>query len=325
MTMGVAGYAGILLISGTLSSSMIQSLKIIRFLAVAEHLNLTAAAAKLNISQPALSRSISQLEERLGVPLLERLPTGVVLTRYGEILARRARLMQLDAEHTLSEIDALKTGSGGKLRIGAGPLWARVYLPAAVAALQNQHSGFQVEITSGVIDTLVPAILGNQIDIFCSSLDFPNHPELEKVHLLNVSHVVVARKGHPLTRKSHVEARDLLDFPWITMKADYVYRNRLGSFFVSQNLKPPRSSIVVGPGIHSLHILRHANYLTTIPTAMLSSAANLGIEKLNMSESFWDSPAGVVCRKSNFPLPVISSLISILRTEVGKESQQPGS
>lgn len=301
---------------------MIQSRKIIRFLAVAEHLNLTAAAAQLNISQPALSRSISQLEQRLGAPLLERMPNGVVLTRYGEILARRARLMQLDAEHTLSEIDALKTGSGGKLRIGAGPLWASVYLPAAIAALQNQHSGFQVEITSGVIDTLVPAILGGQIDIFCSSLDFPNHPELEKVHLLDVSHVVVARREHPLTLKSQVEPKDLLDFPWITMKSDYVGRNRIGSFFVSHNLKAPRSSIVVGAGIHSLHILCQANYLTTIPTAMLSSAASLGIEKLNVSESFWESPAGIVYRKSTLPLPVISSLISILRTQVGSGSRQ---
>ena len=79
---------------------MIQSRKIRHFLAIAEHLNFTAAATQLNISQPALSRSVKHLEEQLGVPLLERLPTGVVLTRYGEILARRTRLMQLDAEHT---------------------------------------------------------------------------------------------------------------------------------------------------------------------------------------------------------------------------------
>ena len=293
---------------------MIQSRRIGHFLAVAEHLNFTAAATQLNISQPALSRSIKQLEEGLGVPLLERLPTGVVLTRYGEILARRARLMQLDAEHTLSEMAALKTGSGGKLRIGAGPLWATEYLPAAIAALQRQHAGYQVEITSGVIDTLVPAILAGQIDTFCSSLDFPNHPELEKVHLVDVSHVVVAREAHPLVRKASVQAEDLVDYPWITMKADYVGRNRLGSFFVSRNLEPPRPSIVVGPGIHSFDILCHADYLTTIPTALLAKAKNLGIARVNIDASFWESSAGLVYRKSNIPLPIITSLIAILRT-----------
>jgi len=103
------------------------------------------------------------------------------------------------------------------------------------------------------------------------------------------------------------------------MKADYVGRNRLGSFFVSQNLEPPRASIVVGPGIHSLDILHHADYLTTIPTAMLPLANRSGIEKLNHDASFWDSPAGVVYRKSNVPLPIITSLTSILRTQVAKD------
>lgn len=295
---------------------MIQSRKVIHFLAVAEHLNFTAAATQLNISQPALSRSIKHLEEQLCVTLLDRMPTGVALTRYGEILARRARLMQLDAEHTLSEIEALKTGSGGKLRIGAGPLWANVYLPWAIAELQRQHTGYQIEITSGVIDTLVPSILAGQIDTFCSSLDFPNHPELEKVQLVDVSHVVVADKGHPLARKAEIQATQLLDYPWITMKGDYVGRNRLGSYFVGQGLEPPRSSIVVGPGIHSLDLLRYADYVTTIPTAMLPTANAVGVEKLNISGSFWDASAGIVFRKSNIPLPIISSLISILRTQI---------
>lgn len=293
---------------------MIQSRKINHFLAVAEHLNFTAAATQLNISQPALSRSIKQLEEGLGVPLLERLPTGVVLTRYGEILARRARLIKLDAEHTLSEISALKTGSGGKLRIGAGPLWATVYLPPAIAALQRQHPGYQVAITSGVIDTLVPTILAGQIDTFCSSLDFPDHPELEKVHLVDVSHVVVARNEHPLHEKDFVAPEELIDFPWITMKADYVGRNRIGSYFVSHSLEPPRASIVVGPGIHSLDILHHADYLTTIPAAMLPVARIVGVNRINIDGKFWDSPAGLVYRKSNVPLPIISSLVAILRT-----------
>ena len=300
---------------------MIQSRRIGHFLAVAQHLNFTAAATQLNLSQPALSRSIKQLEEGLGVPLLERLPTGVILTRYGEILARRARLMQLDAEHTLSEISALKTGSGGKLRVGAAPLWATVYLPSAIAALQRQHTSYQIELTSGVIDTLVPALLAGQVDAVCALLDFPSHPELEKEHLLDVSFVAVARAGHPLARKAEVKAEDLLDFPWITMKSDYVGRNRLGSFFVSQNLEPPRASIVVGPGILSFDILRRGDYLTTIPAAMLPLANELGVQQLNIAANFWDASAGIVYRKSNIPLPIISSLISVLRTQIGEDAK----
>lgn len=293
---------------------MIQSRKIRHFLAVADHLNMTAASVQVHISQPALSRSIRQLEEGLGVSLLERLPTGVKLTRYGEILAQRARLMQLDCEHTLSEIEALKTGSGGKLCIGAGPLWANVHLPAAVAILQRQHSGYQIEITSGVIDTLVPALLNGQIDVFCASLDFPSHPELEKVHLVDVVHAVVVRNGHPLTQKDKVDASDLLDYPWITMKNDYVGRNRLGAFFVGQKLEPPQSSIFVGAGIHSLKFLCEGDYVTTIPVDMLPWANQIGVVELNIGGGLWESAAGAVFRKTNNPLPIITSLIGTLRT-----------
>ena len=61
------------------------------FLGVVEKRNITAAAEALNISQPALTRSIRQLETTIGVPLFERLPTGVALTKPGEVLARRVK------------------------------------------------------------------------------------------------------------------------------------------------------------------------------------------------------------------------------------------
>ena len=133
-------------------------------------------------------------------------------------------------------------------------------------------------------------------------------------NIVDISLVVVARKGHPLLRKKKVNPEDLLEYPWITMKADYIGRNRLGSFFVSQNLEPPRARIVVGPGIHSLDLLHHADYLTTIPTAMLPLARKVGVEKVNIAASFWDSSAGLVYRTSNVPLPIITSLVATLRT-----------
>ena len=83
------------------------------FLGVVEKRNITAAAEALNISQPALTRSIRQLEKTIGVPLFERLPTGVALTKQGEVLARRVKLMELEYRHAMSEISALEQGLTG--------------------------------------------------------------------------------------------------------------------------------------------------------------------------------------------------------------------
>jgi hypothetical protein len=102
------------------------------------------------------------------------------------------------------------------------------------------------------------------------------------------------------------------------MKGDYIGRNRLGSYFVSQNVEPPRASVVVGPGIHSLHILKQSNYLTTIPAAMLPLAEEMGVVKADIEANLWDSPAGLVYRASKEPLPIINSLLAILRTEIAQ-------
>lgn len=295
---------------------MMQSRQIKYFLAVADHLHLTSAADSLHISQPALSRSIHQLESRLGVPLFERLPTGVALTRFGEILARRARVMELEAEHTLAEIKALETGSSGMLRIGAGPVWLTTFLPPAIAALQRQHPGIDAEITGGVIDTMIPALLNGKFDMVCSSLDFPNHPELVKVHLTNISHVVLARKEHPLTRKKNLVAKDLLSYPWIALRDDHVWRNRMGSFFAARTLKPPKPRIVIAAGVRMLQWLNHGDYLASAPAAMLPEAERLGIVALTIDGTFWDSPAGVVYRELTMQPKGIGYLTTILKEQL---------
>jgi DNA-binding transcriptional LysR family regulator len=73
-----------------------QSRLLHHFLIVCERRNITAAAEFLHITQPALTRSIHKLEKTVGAKLFERLPTGVALTSQGEILARRAKLMELE-------------------------------------------------------------------------------------------------------------------------------------------------------------------------------------------------------------------------------------
>jgi DNA-binding transcriptional LysR family regulator len=117
------------------------------FLGVVEKRNITAAAEALHISQPALTRSIRQLEKTIGVPLFERLPTGVALTKQGEVLARRVKLMELEYRHALSEISALEQGVAGMLSIGAGPMWVSTILPGIVVAFHQQFPKVKVRLT----------------------------------------------------------------------------------------------------------------------------------------------------------------------------------
>ena len=115
---------------------------------------ISAAAHVLNISQPAASRMIAEMEDILGVPLCRRLPRGVELTPFGAALARRARTMLLELREVDREISDLKSGKGGAVFLGA------VTAPAiglAVPAIRRIRKNFpRIEIsvqvdTSGVL------------------------------------------------------------------------------------------------------------------------------------------------------------------------------
>ena len=213
------------------------------FLGVVEKRNITAAAEALHISQPALTRSIRQLEKTIGVPLFERLPTGVALTKQGEVLARRVKLMELEYRHALSEISALEQGVTGTLRIGAGPMWISTLLPGHCHRLSSAISESQSPPDRRRIDSIVPALLAGEIDLACVTLSFPSQPELVKEPLVNVRQALVARAGHPLAGKGTVKAEDLARFPWLVLANDSVGTSRVGSYLVANGLDPPKIAV----------------------------------------------------------------------------------
>jgi len=285
------------------------------FLAVVDNKGMSAAAADLHISQPALTKSIHQLEEILGVELFERLPTGVVPTRFGEILARRARLMDLEYRHALAEIQAIKGGTGGIVNVGAGPVWAVRILPPIIAAFRRQQPKVKISLRTGVIDTLVPALLDGELDVVCASLDFPAHPEFIKEQLVDLQHVLIARGEHPLAGRREISAKQLLDYPWIVLVNDYVGSSRVNSFFAANGQQPPRVSVEVNSVSSALNLLREDDFIFNVPTMMLPYSELFGARKLAVRGTLWDAPAGIAYRATNSPAPAVSAFCALVRAQ----------
>jgi DNA-binding transcriptional LysR family regulator len=284
------------------------------FLAVVEHRGMSAAAAEMHISQPALTKSIRQLEDILGVELFERLPTGVVPTRFGEILARRARLMDLEYRHAVTEIEALKGGSGGTISIGAGPVWMVRFLPPIIAQFQKQHPKVKIKLRGGVIDTLVPALLSGELDVVCASLDFPSHPEIVKEHLIELCHVLVARGRHVLAARKEIAPSELLAYPWIALVNDYVGNSRINSFFAANSLEPPKIAVEATSISGIMNIVRLGDFIAHIPLALLPHAEGLGLRRLAVRGTLWDGPSGIAYRATKSPIPAINALCALIRS-----------
>jgi len=107
------------------------------FLAVAEALNFTKAAAQLRVAQPALSRRVQDLEDEIGVDLLRRSPRGVTLTAEGKLFLEKTRHLLKLAEESVEQVRALARGHYGELHIGYSPSPTVEILPPALAAFQK--------------------------------------------------------------------------------------------------------------------------------------------------------------------------------------------
>jgi DNA-binding transcriptional LysR family regulator len=288
-----------------------------QFVVAVEHGNITAASVALHISQPALTKSIRKLEDFLGVKLLERHSRGVVPTVFGDVLLRRGKLVELEFEYAATEIEALKGGKKGTIRIGTSPVFSTLYMPKVSAEIIQTNPGVKIELTNGVLDTLIPSLLQGDLDIICSALDFPDHPGIVKEHLINFEHAVFARDDHPLANHTDIDATDLMAYEWIMLAQDHIAISRLRSYFLANGISPPRIAMETNSFETAFSVVKEGDFLTSASLSMVNFAQSSGLTLLPTKGTLWHFPAGVAYRRSTSrPTPVIS-VINSLKKAIG--------
>ena len=187
-------------------------------LALAEHGSFVRAAAALHISQPALSRSIQNLERRFGSDLFLRSSSGAVPTDLGRLYIERAR----DVLRMADELDREAVSHGnlrtGRVAVGGGPYPADAVLGRAAAKFVEQYPGVSVKVQARDWDELARELRSRELDFFVAETStLHREPDLE-VMPLPADHPVylVARAGHPLAGRGRVSIEDALEWPLAT-------------------------------------------------------------------------------------------------------------
>jgi DNA-binding transcriptional LysR family regulator len=184
-------------------------------LALAEHGSFVRAAAALHISQPALSRSIQNLERRFGSDLFLRSSSGAVPTDLGRLYIERAR----DVLRMADELDREAVSHGklrtGRVAVGGGPYPADAVLGRAAAKFVERYPGISVKVQAGDWDELAGQLRSRELDFFVAETStLHREPDLEVMPLPGDHPVyVVARAGHPLARRGRVPIEDALEWP----------------------------------------------------------------------------------------------------------------
>ena len=135
------------------------------FVAVAEELNITRAAARLNVSQPPLSRQIRDLEDELGVVLLERSPKEIRLTPAGRIFFNEARTVLRHAVNAIRKVRAVPQASTLKLRVGYAPSPTVEILPRALRVFHRMAPWVKVELFDQSTEESIAGLVAGAIDV----------------------------------------------------------------------------------------------------------------------------------------------------------------
>lgn len=178
--------------------------------------SLSKASKSLNISQPALSKSLRTLEDKLGCTLLERGRFGVRPTRFGELLYVRAKIVVAEIHRAQQEIRQAAGGKNAPLSIGILPSLASGPVTDAIMQLLLERPNLRFQIIERPRVDLISALRRGDFEIAIGTVD-PNSDEagIAQRVLYYDRPVIAVRSGHPAIKGSGVAAKDLMTFPWI--------------------------------------------------------------------------------------------------------------
>jgi DNA-binding transcriptional LysR family regulator len=183
-------------------------------LALAEHRNFLRAARALEISQPALSRSIQELERRMGATLFSRARGGVEATDVGRIYLAKARAVIVQSGDLEREMHLIRGLEIGELRFGAGVYPSEMFVARAMARMAKAHPSVKLTAVSNSIDTLLQMLRRREIDFAIGDQKTAEAERGLRVTPLawHRGHLVV-RAGHPLLGGSAFKLKDVLRYP----------------------------------------------------------------------------------------------------------------
>lgn len=307
---------------------MKQIWRLKHFLAVAEVGSVQGAARLLNVSQPALTKSIRLLETHLGVTLFDRSTRGVALTDVGKTFYNRARTIEIEWDASLADLNASRQGARGNLRIGAGPTFAANFLPEVLAEISERYPNVEVSVRTGVGTEMFPALKSGEISVYVGGLQEGGHgvsEGLEEIPLYTQSNVLVAGENHPLFQIENPVPGDLNKWRWVRLSYDEQGTQAINRFFRASGEDPPRFSVSTGSLNIALDLVLQQNFITSLPAPFLHPKLGLRLRALPFPAYHWTIQTGLTLRQSIQTTAPFRAFVTRMQKQVssfGMESAQ---
>lgn len=298
--------------------SYLKTRHMVLLMELGRHGSIMHAAEAANLTQPAASKLLGELEHALGVQLFERLPRGVAPTWYGKVLIRRAgaALAEMDAGH--QEVMELLSGLRGRVGVGTVLTPSTTILPAAVVRLKQTHARVHVSISVDTSKLLVARLRAGELDLVIGRvLDSEAGGELAFEPVTDEPHSLIARAGHPLAGRAGLQLEELAHQGWILPPAGSVLRERITALFVSHGLESPAETVstLALPTIASL--IEQSDMIAPLPAELVQPYLDSGrMVVLPFDLGLRMDSYGIITRRQHQLSPGAEAMLAAVRAVV---------
>ena len=267
---------------------------------VAQERNLVRAAKALALTQPAVSKTVAELEDIVGRQLLLRRRRGVELTPAAEVLVR----------HAVAALRGLREGFGLALdqperdqvsvAVGALPNMAANLLPAAIAALHAASPALRVRVVSGTNAQLMTQLRQGEIDLVLGRIAQASAmADLAFEQLYSEPLLLAVRPGHPLAARPRLALEALAPFPMVVPVSGTLIRHTVDAFLLSQGMAPPRCQVETTDTSFALGLLQRTDAVWFAPQGAVEGYLARGeLARLAIDTASTEGAVGLTMRRS---------------------------
>ena len=261
----------------------IQQLQLL--LTLARTGSMRAAAVEMNVTQPALTKALRQLEEEFGTTLVVRSPKGVRLAPAGEMLAARAATVIRELERAREELAALSCNTQTTLSVGISPAAALMLAANTVAAFKSRWPQVRVRLIDALYPTALQQLRSGELDLALGPLPSAGiGRDLQARALIDSPSVIVAKKGHRLMGARRLS--ELSGATWLLSGPRLGPGDPVHLGFEQRALPPPRVTVECESFSTLLAVLPSMDTLALVPERFFNvHGPRMGLVGLQLTET----------------------------------------
>lgn len=291
--------------------------------AIAERGSLRAAARDLGLAQPALSRSVHELEHELGVQLFERRARGMILTPMGLAFVRRASNVMTEVRRAREELEQLNGGTGGNVVVAMSIVPHLAIAPHVLRPFRKRYPNVELQLIEGLYPTVETRLKDGSIDFYVGPPpERKLATELISELLFENERRIFCRRGHPLAGAKSL--RELANSDWMTTSVTYNAARELNELFSQQNLPMPRLALRSQSALTLMISLANSDVLAMVPKQWSEFPFTVdAFETINIGE-LPPAPPIVLIKRGGLPLtPAAEFLVDLVRRHLPRAATPP--